>query len=108
MLAGDSPVTIGARTADPYLHLDNRGLVVSDGRHGVLFPANTLPWVAETIGLIIEERRATRRQGEHILGGFLEADEQSAVLYAGPPTNLVSVVVARDAIDGLRAQITRR
>ena len=63
MLANDAPINVPARSVEPYLHADNRGLVVFDGRRCVVLPAQTLPWVAETVGILLEEKRAIAAGG---------------------------------------------
>jgi hypothetical protein len=91
MLGGsDAPLHVAAKTVDPYLHLDNRGLIVYDGFQGVLFPSAMLGWVRETVKLLAEEKRATRRQGDHVLGGMV-TDDGTAVLYGGQEDALISV-----------------
>lgn len=105
MLAGDKPLTLGARAADPYLHLDNRGLVVFDGYRCLMFPANTLPWVRETLELLLDEKRATRRQGDHYLGGFVAEDGSAATVYAGPVDDLATLRIDVDALTELRDKL---
>ena len=91
MLGGsDTPLHVAAKTVDPYLHLDNRGLILYDGFQGVLFPSAMLGWVRETVKLLAEEKRATRRQGDHVLGGMVEEDG-TVILYGGLSDALVSV-----------------
>ena len=90
MLGSDTPLHVAARAADPYVHLDNRALVVYDGFRGVLFAAAMLGWVRETIKLLADEKRATRRQGDHVLGGMVE-DDGTVILYGGLADALVSV-----------------
>lgn len=108
MLAGDKPFTARARAADPYVHLDNRGFVLSDGSRGVLFSANALAWVSETLGLILEEARATRRQGDLVLGGFAGDDGGPVTLFGGSPSEMVTVVIDVGTVVALREQLTRR
>lgn len=108
MLAGDKPLTVEGRTVSPYMHLDNRGLVVFDGSRCVMLSANTLPWVRETIELVLDEKRATRRQGDHYLGGFLAEDGRSATIFAGPADDLATLRVDVDALAALRDQLRRR
>src|SRR4051794_11379338 len=98
MLAGDKPLTLPARTVGPHLHLDNRGLVVFDGSRGAILPENMLGWVRETIGLLLDEKRATRHRGDHYFGGMVADDGSTVTLYAGPADALVAVEVPVDAL----------
>ena len=102
---GRSPLTVPAERAEPYLHLDNRGLVVFDGERGVIFPENMLGWVRETIGLLIDERRATRHRGEQWFGGVVGDDGQSVRIYAGPPGALVSVTLTMEALTAIQTRL---
>ena len=90
MLGSDMPLHVNARAVDPYVHLDNRALVIYDGFRGVMFPSATLGWVRETVKLLAEEKRATRRQGDHVLGGVV-SDDGTVVLYAGQEDALASL-----------------
>ena len=105
MRAGETPLTIPGRPADPYVHLDNRGLVVFDGRRCVSFPENTLGWVRETLDLLIEEKRATRHRGDTFLGGFVSEDGQTVTLYGGPVGDMATLDVSADAIGQLRTRL---
>jgi hypothetical protein len=107
MLANDTPLTIRGQVVDPYLHLDNRGLVVFDSRLCVMFPAATLPWVAETIQIIRDEKRATRRQGPHVFGGFVHDDGVNATIYAGLTDNLATLQVEVAALGDLCGRLGR-
>jgi hypothetical protein len=98
------PLTVPGRAVDPYLHLDNRGLILFDGRRGVLLGGAVLGWVRETIELLIDEQRATRHRGDQFLGGWISDDGATATLYAGPPTDLVSLELP---VDTLRAVLGR-
>lgn len=99
------PFTVAGRMANPYLHLDNRGLVVFDGDRGVVFAGAMLGWVRETVDLLIEERRATRHRSENYLGGWIHEDGTSATVYAGPGDHLVSLDVSVDALRALRERL---
>ena len=92
MLGSDTPLHVGARVADPYVHLDNRALVIHDGSRGALFPSAMLGWVRETVKVLADEKRATRRQGDHVLGGLV-ADDGNVVLYGGQADALVSLQI---------------
>lgn len=108
MLARDAPVTIAGEAVGPYLHLDNRGLVVFDGRRCVMFAAPDLPWVAETLDILREEKRATRRHGPHALGGHLSEDGAHATLYAGPADDLATLRIPADALGVLVERLRAR
>ncbi|HEX8101894.1 MAG TPA: hypothetical protein VF533_04740 [Solirubrobacteraceae bacterium] len=86
----DTPLTVRAAPAEPYIHLDNRGLVLHDGRAATIFLGPTLPWVAQTLEVLLDERRATRHQHQHVLGGFI-AEGGAATLFAGAPDRLVTL-----------------
>ena len=101
MPAGHPPITVPAEPVQPYLHLDNRGLVIYDGRRCVIFQQATLGWVRETLELLLEEKRATRRQSDHVLGGFVSEDGGSATVYAGPVDAMVTLTVSTDALRAL-------
>jgi hypothetical protein len=92
MLGSDTPLHVAARAADPYIHLDNRALVLYDGYRGVLFPSAMLGWVRETVKLLAEEKRATRRQGDHVLGGMV-TDDGNVVLYGGQADAVASLQI---------------
>jgi hypothetical protein len=108
MLAKDKPLTVTARGVEPYLHLDNRGLVMFDGRRCVLLPAQTLPWVAETIQILQDEKRATRKHGDFVLGGFIADDGSLATLYGGPAEHMTTLAVEVDTLALLVSQLGGR
>ena len=101
------PLTVPGRSVDPYLHLDNRGLVLWDGGRGVLLPGALLGWVRETIELLLDEKRATRHRGDQYLGGWLSDDGATATVYGGPPENLVSLAVSVEDLTALRTRLGR-
>jgi hypothetical protein len=107
MLASDKPLTVSAHKVDPYLHLDNRGLIFFDGIHCVMFPAATMGWVAETFQILRDEKRATRRQGDHILGGFIDEEGARATLYAGSTGSLATMSVEVEALTLITGQLGR-
>ncbi len=92
MLGSHTPLHLGARASDPYVHLDNRALVIYDGYRGVMFPSAMLGWVRETVKLLAEEKRATRRQGDHVLGGLV-AEDGTVILYGGQADALASLEI---------------
>ena len=105
MIESSTSLTLAARTPPPYVHLDNRGLVLCNGPRSVLIAAARYPWLAETLEVIAAERRATRTQGDHVLGGYVDGDE--VTLYAGFREDLISLAVERAAFDALRKALAR-
>ena len=95
------PLTVTGRSTEPYLHVDNRGLVVFDGRRGVIFAGAMLGWVRETVELLLDEKRATRHRGDQFLGGWVDEGAGSAALYAGPATDLVSLELPVESLTAL-------
>jgi hypothetical protein len=108
MLANDKPLTVTARSVEPYLHLDNRGLVIFDGRHCVVFPGQTLGWVRETMQILRDEKRATRRHGDFVLGGFASDDESTVTLYGGPAEHMATLAVDFGTLGQLYEQLGGR
>lgn len=106
MDATDTPLTVPAVVPQPYLHLDNRAMVINDGQACVLFQQNAFPWVSETLRVLVDERRATRQQGPQVLGGFLNEDG-SATLYAGTVHHVITVVLGAADLEHLRAKLAR-
>jgi hypothetical protein len=100
-----SPLTVPARAAKPYLHLDNRGLVLFDGGRGVIFAGAALAWVRETLELLLEEKRATRHRGDHYLGGMISEDGATATLYGGPADDLATLDVDVDGLHAILGQL---
>ncbi len=99
------PQTVTGGTVDPYLHVDNRGMVVFDGRRGVIFAAAVMGWVRETIELLLDEKRATRHRGEQFLGGWVDDATGCVTIYAGRPDALVSLELSLDTLAGLRDRL---
>jgi hypothetical protein len=100
MIDSSTSFTVAARAPEPYVHLDSRGLVISNGPRCVMVPAASFRFAAETLELIATEQRATRNQHDHILGGYLAGDE--VVLFGGRRDDLITVRLARAAFDELR------
>jgi hypothetical protein len=100
-------LTIAAQTPRPYVHLDNRALVIHDGRQSVAFGNATYKWLAETVEVLIQEQRATRQQGSRIFGGFIRADG-TATLFAGTMDGLVTCDVAFNDLRTLYGGLTGR
>ena len=95
-----SHLTIGATAADPYVHLDERALVLSDGQHTVTFETARLRWIGDTLAILAAEGRATRTQSEHTFGGF-EAEGGEFVLYASTAHAALSLRVRRADVESL-------
>jgi len=105
MLDITTSLTLAASQPEPYIHLDNRAMVICNGSRCVMIPAGRFPWVVETFALVTDERRATRRQGDHALGGFVTQD--AIVLFAGYRDSLVSVALEPSAFEDLRKAMAR-
>ena len=106
MLDASSSVTVAARLPAPYVHGDNRGLILCNGPQCIYIPASQLRACAETFEIIATEGRATRSQGPHIVGGY-KADSD-VVLYAGTQDDLVSVTLGGSDFESLREAIAPR
>jgi len=98
--------TVGARQPAPYVHADNRGLILCNGPRCVCIPASGLRTAAETFEIIAGEQRATRQQGPHVVGGYLAGED--VVLYAGTTDDLVSVAVSLADFGALREALAAR
>jgi hypothetical protein len=85
----DKPFTVEVSAPRPYVHLDNRALVIHDGRASVVYGSAAFRWVAETLRVIIDEGRATRQQSTQLLGGFVH-DDGTVTLYAGTASGFVT------------------
>jgi hypothetical protein len=105
MLDSTSSVTVQARTPQPYVHLDSRGLILCNGPRCVSVPGSQLRTCSETFEIIASEKRATRSQGPHLVGGYIDAGE--VVLYAGTTDDLVSVTIGMADFDALREALAR-
>ena len=103
MVDSSTSLTLDAALAAPYVHLDSRALVLCNGSACVILPAARFPWVREAFTLIDDERRATRTQGDHVLGGFVTDD--GVVLFAGGREAIISVRLGADAFGTLRESI---
>jgi hypothetical protein len=104
-LDSSSSVTVRARTPEPYVHLDTRGLILCNGPRCVCVPGAQLRNVAETFEIIADESRATRASGPHVIGGYVDGDK--VTLYAGTTDDLVSVGLNRIDFDELRVALAR-
>jgi len=99
-------ITVGAKPPEPYVHADNRGLVLCNGYQSVLIPGSQLRSCAETFGIIAEEGRATRTQAQHVVGGFKQGGE--VTIYAGTPDGLLSLTVSEADFTSIREAIGAR
>src|SRR5215218_9366233 len=105
MLDSTTSLTVQARVPNPYVHVDNRGLILCNGPRCVCVPASQLRTCAETFDIIAAERRATRTQGPHLVGGYIEGGY--LVVYAGTGYALVSVSLNSSEFDSLRQTMAR-
>jgi hypothetical protein len=99
-------LTVPARLPAPYIHADNRGMVVCNGPQCVLIAASQLRQCAETFAIIADEGRATRQQAQHVVGGY-KLDGQ-VVLYAGTQDQLISVTISEADFTAVREAILSR
>jgi hypothetical protein len=97
-------LTLPAETAAPYVYVDNRALVISNGQHGVMFNRQQGRWLAEGLQIIADERRATRMLQHRLFGGYVD-DSDGVVLFAGTHDDIVSVRLSREAFAALRAEV---
>ena len=93
-----------AESAAPYVYVDNRALVLSNGQHGVIFNRTQGRWLAEGLTIIADEHRATRTSQNHLFGGFMESGG-AVVLFAGTHDDVVSVELSGEAFAALRAEL---
>jgi hypothetical protein len=103
----DKPLTVGVSVPEPYVHLDNRALVLHDGRACVAYANAAFPWIGETLRVIVEEGRATRQQGPQIFGGFVREGDV-ATLYAGTADGIVTCDISVAALRELHGRLGRR
>ncbi len=106
MLDSTSSLTVQARLPNPYVHVDNRGLILCNGPRCVCVPASGLRACAETLEIIATEKRATRTQGQHLVGGYI--DGGYVVLYAGTQDGLLSVTISEADFAAVREAIQAR
>jgi hypothetical protein len=97
-------LTLAADTPGPYVYLDNRALVISNGQRGVLFNRSHARWLAETLTIVADEGRATRLQQQHVFGGFADA-AGATVLFGGTLDDVVTVRLSGEAFAQLRAEL---
>ena len=99
-------ITVQAKLPTPYIHADNRGLVLCNGPQCVFIPAANLRAAIETFTILAEEGRATRPQAGHVVGGYRDGDE--VVIYAGTLDQLLSVTISDADFVALREAISVR
>ena len=97
-------LTLPAETAAPYVYVDNRALVISNGQHGVIFNRTQGRWLAEGLTIIAEERRAIRMLQHRLFGGFME-EGGAVVLFAGTHDDVVSVRLSSASFSALRTEL---
>jgi hypothetical protein len=104
-MATTDHITFTATATEPFVHLDNRALLISNGTQTAMFQGAAMRFVAETLEILATEGRATRKQGPaNVLGGF-EAASGKIILFAGPADRLVTVSVDRDTFAELRRRL---
>ena len=95
------PRSRSARAApSPYVHVDNRGLILCNGPRCVCVPGSQLRTCAETFEIIAAERRATRTQGPHLVGGYVDGGD--VVALRRHHDDLASVTLSSLDFDALR------
>jgi len=99
-------LTIPARLPAPYVHADNRGMVICNGQLCIYINASQLRACDETFRILDEEGRATRSQGGHVVGGY--KTDEGVVIYAGLVDGLLSVQVSAADFAELREAISSR
>ncbi|MBE2319979.1 hypothetical protein DVA67_028705 [Solirubrobacter sp. CPCC 204708] len=99
-------ITVRAQQPAPYIHADNRGLVLCNGPQCAFVPASQLRFAAETFAIIAEEGRATRSQATHVVGGYRDGGE--VTLYVGTQDQLLSVTVSEADFNAVREAIGAR
>jgi hypothetical protein len=97
-------LTLPAETPAPYVYVDNRAFVLSNGQNGVLFNRTQGRWLAEGLAIIADERRSARMSQQHVFGGFME-ESGAVVLFAGTHDDVVSVRLSGEAFAALRAEL---
>jgi hypothetical protein len=97
-------LTLAAETPAPYVYVDNRALVMSNGQIGVVFNRAQARWLGETLAIVADEGRATRLQQQHVFGGFA-AGGGATVLFGGAHDGMVTVRLSADAFAKLRAEL---
>jgi hypothetical protein len=97
-------LTLQAQTAPPYVYVDNRAVVISNGQTGVLFNRTQGRWLAESLTIIADDRRASRMLQHHVIGGYVE-DDGAVLLFAGTHDDVVSIRLSGEAFAALRDEL---
>ena len=98
-------LTIAGEAAAPFVRLDSRTLVLSHGPRAVAFSLSSSGrFVEETLMIILDEGRATRAQGDRVLGGFKA--EEGVTLYGGTRDDLVVVAIGAADLERLQVAVT--
>lgn len=105
MAVFETPLQLATTAPDPYIHVDNRALILHDGRSCVMYGRASFPWLAEALRVLLEERRATRQQSAQVFGGFLQ-DDGRATLYAGSVHHLVTTTLSAEDLITLHARLS--
>ena len=105
MAAFETPLQLATVAPDPYIHVDNRAVIVHDGRHCVMYGQSSFRWLAETLRVLLEERRATRQQSAQVFGGFLD-QEGRATLYAGTVHHLLTTTLSAEDLTTLHTRLS--
>ena len=95
MAATESPLHVTTTVPEPYVHVDNRALILHDGKGCVMYGSSSFPWLAETLRILLAERRATRQQGPQVFGGFLHEDGSATTRVSGPDLQLLYARLTR-------------
>lgn len=97
-------LNLAAERPAGYVYADNRAVVICNGLRAVLFNRVQGRWLRDALEVLAEERRATRMQQNHVLGGFIDGSGE-VVLFAGTQDDLVSVRITSTAFDQLRSEL---
>ena len=89
----------------PYVYVDNRAIVISNGLHGVLFSRALTRWLSETLEILALEKRGTRIQQQHVFGGHV-AENGDVILFAGSHDDVVSVQLSASAFAAFQESLT--
>ncbi len=89
----------------PYVYVDNRAIVISNGLQGVLFSRALTRWLSETLEILALEKRGTRMQQQHVFGGHV-ADNGDVILFAGSHDDVVSVQLSASAFAAFQESLT--